>query len=141
MSRHNFQKITFLLSAAKLEQLPIEGAEVAFVGRSNVGKSSAINAITGIRGLAKASNTPGRTQLINLFSFDERHRLVDLPGYGYAKVSQENEANIQHFEIDIANINFFLNAGGVNACIGPYQQEKHDKLEKDKKERRLGKNM
>lgn len=84
-----YQKATFVLSAAKLNQLPEDiGYEVAFAGRSNAGKSSALNVITQNRGLAKTSKTPGRTQLINIFSLDEERRLVDLPGYGYAKVSQ-----------------------------------------------------
>lgn len=81
-----YNKATFLLSAVELEQLPAdEGKEVAFIGRSNAGKSSAINTITGIKGLARSSKTPGRTQFINLFAIDEHNRLVDLPGYGYAK--------------------------------------------------------
>jgi GTP-binding protein len=85
-----FHSIQFLKSAASLSQLPVDrGAEVAFVGRSNAGKSSALNAIAGIKKLAKVSNTPGRTQLINLFALDDHHRLVDLPGYGYAAVPQE----------------------------------------------------
>ena len=63
--------------------------EVAFVGRSNSGKSSAINAITGVRKLARVSKTPGRTQLINFFEAGPRRRIVDLPGYGFAKVSPE----------------------------------------------------
>lgn len=89
MSIH-FQKAVFLTSAAKLSQLPAEeGAEVAFAGRSNVGKSSALNTLTQQKGLARTSKTPGRTQLINFFSLDETRRLVDLPGYGYAKVSRE----------------------------------------------------
>jgi GTP-binding protein len=62
------------------------GAEVAFAGRSNAGKSSAINALTGQRKLARTSKTPGRTQLLNFFALDESRRLVDLPGYGFAKV-------------------------------------------------------
>ncbi|NNM58856.1 MAG: YihA family ribosome biogenesis GTP-binding protein [Legionellales bacterium] len=83
----DFKKIQFLKSAAELEHLPLdEGAEVAFAGRSNAGKSSAINAITGHHRLAKTSKTPGCTQLINLFSLNQNQRLVDLPGYGYAKV-------------------------------------------------------
>ncbi len=82
-----FHQCQFLISAANLSQLPEDdGAEVAFVGRSNAGKSSALNAIAGIKKLAKVSNTPGRTQLINLFSVSEQQRLVDLPGYGFAKV-------------------------------------------------------
>jgi GTP-binding protein len=66
--------------------LPDTGREVAFAGRSNAGKSSALNAIVDQRGLAHTSKTPGRTQLINFFAIDADRRLVDLPGYGYAKV-------------------------------------------------------
>lgn len=85
-----FRTIEFLKSAASLTQLPADrGAEVAFVGRSNAGKSSALNVIAGIKKLAKVSNTPGRTQLINIFEIDEHRRLIDLPGYGYAAVPQE----------------------------------------------------
>lgn len=85
----NFHKATFLVSAATFSQLPPEqGKEVAFVGRSNVGKSSALNALTQQKSLARTSKTPGRTQLINFFSLDEERRLVDLPGYGYAKVAK-----------------------------------------------------
>lgn len=85
-----YQKATFLKSAALLNQLPEDtGIEVAFAGRSNAGKSSAINSITNIKRLAHASKTPGRTQLINLFSLDETRRIVDLPGYGYAQVPHE----------------------------------------------------
>lgn len=86
-SKNPFRQAQFLTSANKISQLPPdEGAEVAFAGRSNAGKSTALNAITDNRGLAKTSKTPGRTQLINFFSLDETHHLVDLPGYGYAKV-------------------------------------------------------
>jgi GTP-binding protein len=78
----------FLKSAQKPTQFPADsGREVAFSGRSNSGKSSAINAITARRSLARTSKTPGRTQLINFFEIDETLRLVDLPGYGYAKVA------------------------------------------------------
>lgn len=80
---------TFMLGVAKLEQLPLsELSEVAFAGRSNVGKSSLINAITGVSGLAKTSNTPGRTQQLNYFNADNQILLVDLPGYGYAQAPQ-----------------------------------------------------
>ncbi len=83
----NYHQASFLTSAAKLSQLPPDtGVEVAFAGRSNAGKSSAINTLTNQKRLAKTSKTPGRTQLINLFEIDAEHRLVDLPGYGYAKV-------------------------------------------------------
>lgn len=86
-----YNQTVFLKSAAKVSQLPEDtGFEVAFAGRSNAGKSSALNCLTGIRNLARTSKTPGRTQLINLFTIkDEHHRLVDLPGYGYAKVSEK----------------------------------------------------
>jgi GTP-binding protein len=78
----------FLLGAHRIDQLPADhGREVAIAGRSNAGKSSAINAMFQIRGLARTSKTPGRTQQINVFSLGDGQRLVDLPGYGYAKVS------------------------------------------------------
>ncbi|MGH8401453.1 MAG: ribosome biogenesis GTP-binding protein YihA/YsxC [Gammaproteobacteria bacterium] len=85
----DFRHTRFLKSAAALNDLPADaGYEVAFAGRSNAGKSSALNALTGVNGLARVSKTPGRTQLINLFTLDETRRLVDLPGYGYAKVPE-----------------------------------------------------
>jgi GTP-binding protein len=78
-------KASFLTSVAHMAQLPPEfGAEVAFAGRSNAGKSTAINTLTGCHGLAKTSKTPGRTQMLNYFSVSEDQKLVDLPGYGYA---------------------------------------------------------
>ena len=80
------QQAAFLISAAKVDQCPPdEGLEVAFAGRSNAGKSSALNTLTHAS-LARTSKTPGRTQLLNFFALDEQRRLVDLPGYGYAKV-------------------------------------------------------
>ena len=85
-----FPEARFLTSAARAAQfVPDEGAEVAFAGRSNAGKSSAINTILGRRDFARTSKTPGRTQLINFFALTETQRLVDLPGYGYARVSKE----------------------------------------------------
>lgn len=90
-SEINFRRAQFLISAPSLKQCPPEsGAEVAFAGRSNAGKSSAINCLTGNGKLARTSKTPGRTQLINFFSLgDPDLRLVDLPGYGYAKVPKQ----------------------------------------------------
>lgn len=86
----HYQQASFLISVAKLHQLPKdEGIEVAFAGRSNAGKSSALNVLTHNKNLARTSKTPGRTQLINLFSLNDHCRLVDLPGYGYAKVAKE----------------------------------------------------
>ncbi|MCP3673360.1 MAG: YihA family ribosome biogenesis GTP-binding protein [Gammaproteobacteria bacterium] len=85
----NYQIAKYILGAANLKQLPEdEGIEVAFAGRSNAGKSSALNRLTGQRSLARTSKTPGRTQLINLFSLQDNNRLVDLPGYGYARVAK-----------------------------------------------------
>ncbi|GEN28586.1 putative GTP-binding protein EngB [Halovibrio variabilis] len=89
--RLNYPTAQFLISAPTLALCPDDtGAEVAFAGRSNAGKSSAINALTQQNALARTSRTPGRTQLINFFSImnDESRRLVDLPGYGYAKVPE-----------------------------------------------------
>lgn len=83
----NFNSVHFETSAATLAACPLSSIkEVAFAGRSNAGKSSAINAITGHSRLARTSKTPGRTQLINFFAIDNNRYLVDLPGYGYAKV-------------------------------------------------------
>ncbi len=85
-----YRQARFLISAAAAKQFPGgEGIEVAFAGRSNAGKSSAINRLCDNKSLAKTSKTPGRTRLVNFFALDERHRLVDLPGYGYAKVPEK----------------------------------------------------
>ncbi|MBR1600365.1 MAG: YihA family ribosome biogenesis GTP-binding protein [Alphaproteobacteria bacterium] len=81
---------TFMLSVAQLEQLPeADLDEIAFAGRSNVGKSSLINALFNQKKLAKTSSTPGRTQYLNFFNFDNKLYLVDLPGYGYAKAPEK----------------------------------------------------
>ena len=102
MIANPYSQAVFLKSAPRADQLPDDiGYEVAFAGRSNAGKSSALNCLTGIRQLARTSKTPGRTQLINVFTVgDESKRLIDLPGYGYAKVAlsikhewQKNLAN------------------------------------------------
>lgn len=83
----NFRNAVFLQSASAIENAPSDyGWEVAFAGRSNSGKSSAINTLTGQKKLARTSRTPGRTQLINFFALSDNQRLVDLPGYGFAKV-------------------------------------------------------
>ncbi len=80
---------TFMLSVAQLEQLPdADLNEIAFAGRSNVGKSSLLNALFGHSKLAKTSSTPGRTQQLNFFNFDNKLYIVDLPGYGYAKAPE-----------------------------------------------------
>ncbi|GAB3283379.1 ribosome biogenesis GTP-binding protein YihA/YsxC [Parahaliea aestuarii] len=88
--RPDYRKAEFLTSAGKFSQCPEDsGWEAAFAGRSNAGKSSAINSLTGNTKLARTSKTPGRTQLINFFSLSPEQRLVDLPGYGFAKVPQK----------------------------------------------------
>lgn len=102
----NFRKARFLISAPNLAACPHEaGLEVAFAGRSNAGKSSAINRLTQNGKLARTSKTPGRTQLINYFSLgDDARRLVDLPGYGYAKVPMATKLEWQ------ANLSEYLQA-------------------------------
>ncbi len=85
-----YHQTKFLISAAKLSQTPPDdGLEIAFAGRSNAGKSSALNTLCQQKALARTSKTPGRTQLLNFFAVDEQRRLVDLPGYGFAKVSEK----------------------------------------------------
>ncbi len=87
---HPYRQAQYTISATQLSELPVdEGIEVAFAGRSNAGKSSAINTITDQKSLARTSKTPGRTQMINFFNLDEIRSLVDLPGYGYAKVPEK----------------------------------------------------
>lgn len=81
---------TFVKSATSTEHYPRDGRpEIAFMGRSNVGKSSLMNSLLGVRGLARTSSTPGRTQLINFFSINDAINFVDLPGYGYARVPRD----------------------------------------------------
>ena len=85
-------RVSFLLSAPKLEHLPVPTVpEIAFAGRSNVGKSTLLNALTGRRALARASNTPGRTQELNIFEVGDptQFRLVDMPGYGFAEAPKD----------------------------------------------------
>jgi GTP-binding protein len=113
--------IEFVTSAVDAKVLPASPAEVAFVGRSNVGKSSLINALANRKQLARVSNTPGRTQLINMFALPNGSTLVDLPGYGYAavpgRVKQGWQKMIEGYLLDreeLANV-FVL----VDGEIGP----------------------
>lgn len=101
-SRINYRGARFLISAPTLRECPPDtGTEVAFAGRSNAGKSSAINTLTGNGKLARTSKTPGRTQLLNFFDLGDDHRLVDLPGYGFAKVplavKEQWQRHLEHY--------------------------------------------
>lgn len=88
------REVLFMLSVVKLDTLPPpDRPEICFAGRSNVGKSSLINALTNRKGLARASNTPGRTRELNYFNVDDRLNLVDLPGYGYARAPKSDISN------------------------------------------------
>lgn len=88
----------FIVSAEKLSQCPdFKLDEFPLLGRSNVGKSSYINALANNNKIAKTSNTPGKTRLINFFNFSDKFTIADLPGYGYAKVSKEAQANWQKY--------------------------------------------
>ncbi len=108
-----YQNAKFLVSAWQPHQFPAdEGAEVAFAGRSNSGKSSAINAITSRNGLARVSKTPGRTQLINFFVLEPEHRLVDLPGYGFAKVPKKMQ---QHWRSLLSS--YFEQRRSLAGCV------------------------
>lgn len=92
------KKAKFITSAQKLSQCPnFNKPEIALLGRSNVGKSSFINALTNNSKLAKTSNKPGKTRLINLFEFDEKYIVADLPGYGFAQVSREMQNEWQKY--------------------------------------------
>ena len=92
----NYHHTKYLMGAAKVDQLPTDSLiEVAFAGRSNAGKSSALNTLTNQNALARTSKQPGRTQLINYFSLGDKKFLVDLPGYGYAKVPTAIKKNWQ----------------------------------------------
>ena len=91
------RRAVFTIAANAISQLPADtGMEVGFAGRSNAGKSSAVNTITGQKSLARTSKTPGRTQQIIFFSLDEQRRLLDLPGYGFAKVPPAIKAHWQN---------------------------------------------
>ena len=114
-----YRRARFLISAARPAQAPPdEGREVAFAGRSNAGKSSAINALCDQKGLARTSKTPGRTQLLNFFDLDEQRRLVDLPGYGYARVGAALKREWQGAMVD-SLAQTVAKAVGISSCHQP----------------------
>lgn len=118
----------FILSVALSKQLPgDQGAEVAFAGRSNAGKSSALNAITGVKGLAKTSKTPGCTQLLNFFAVDDKRRLVDLPGYGYAKVpeivKQRWVQTLEHYLSERHSLQGLILVTDIRHPLNPFDQQ------------------
>ncbi|MEO6065995.1 MAG: ribosome biogenesis GTP-binding protein YihA/YsxC [Lysobacterales bacterium] len=127
-ARNPFAHATFLKSAPEIGHLPLDvGAEIAFAGRSNSGKSSALNAICAQKSLARVSKTPGRTQQLVIFTLSEQHRLVDLPGYGYAKVPHEMR---EHWG-DVL-MQYFHNRGSLRGLaltmdvrhpMGPFDQQ------------------
>ena len=95
------QPCTFFYASQKIDQLPpVGGPEIAFCGRSNVGKSSLVNALTGQKALARVSNTPGRTKQLNFFNLGDRLTLVDMPGYGYAQASKSVKEDWQGLMFD-----------------------------------------
>ena len=121
----SFDRASFMLSAPSLMECPEDlGAEVAFVGRSNAGKSSAINALTRNGKLARTSKTPGRTQLLNFFQLDSHRRLVDLPGYGYAKVSEkiklEWQENLTQYLEERASLKGLVLLADVRLPLQPF---------------------
>lgn len=108
----NIKKAEFIISNTDPAKCPQDGrAEYAFIGRSNVGKSSLINMLTGRKGLAMTSSTPGKTQLINHFLINDKWYLVDLPGYGYAQRGKKGREKIQ------AIIDAYLNRREVLTCL------------------------
>lgn len=150
-------KLEFVQSASAVIQLPDRGPEVAFVGRSNVGKSSLVNALAGRKALAHVSKTPGRTQLINQFAIDSGGALIDLPGFGYAAVSKTMRASwsvmIEKYLLERESLQMV--AALVDGEIGPTKLDiqlldwlrangvphqvvatKHDKVKSSARERR-----
>lgn len=124
----NFHQATFLKSAAKPADFPADiGGEVAVIGRSNSGKSSVLNVLTKQKKLARVSKTPGRTQLLNFFTIDQQHRLVDLPGYGFAQApkSQQHqwEALIQHYLEHRETLNGLLLIMDIRHPLKPTDQQ------------------
>jgi GTP-binding protein len=122
----NITSAVFDVSAPDLESCPEETVpEFAFIGRSNVGKSSLLNALAGKKGLAKVSKTPGFTKMINFFTMNKAWRLVDLPGYGFAQVARENKAKFN------SAVNDYLTNRSNLACVFVLIDSRHSPQEID----------
>lgn len=120
----------FVISAEKLSQCPASQLnEFPLLGRSNVGKSSFINALANNNKIAKTSNTPGKTRLINFFNFSDKFMITDLPGYGYAKVSAEAQKNWQKYLEE-----YLLNRNNINTLI-QFIDARHDIQKNDRQMR------
>ena len=129
MKKHT---VTFAGSAASPRQFPRDGLpEVAFLGRSNVGKSRLLNALVGARGLARVSGRPGRTQLVNFFRMDDALYLVDLPGYGYAKVAESVRRGFEELATS-----YLVGRDPLALCVF-LVDARHDPTEGDETLRRL----
>jgi GTP-binding protein len=123
-----FRRAQFLMSTPDHHKLPEDlGREVAFAGRSNAGKSSAINAITDQNGLARTSKTPGRTQQLVVFTLGEHERLIDLPGYGYAKVPQDLKrdwhALIDHYVSERQSLSGMVVVSDIRHALTEFDQQ------------------
>lgn len=151
-------QLEFVLSGDHVDRLPESEAEVAIVGRSNVGKSSLVNALCNRKKMAHVSNTPGRTRLLNLFTVDGGGSIVDLPGYGYAQASKEMRAGwqamIERYLLERDGLNMVIVL--VDGAVGPTKLDvemldwlranqlphsvvatKHDKVKPSKRQRRV----
>lgn len=150
-------RLEFATSGDRVERLPDTEIEIAIVGRSNVGKSSLINALANRKGLARVSNTPGRTRLLNLFTLPSGAAVMDLPGYGYAKASKTERARwagmIEGYLLERESLEMVVVL--VDGLVGPTDLDqdmldwlrgheiphtvvatKHDKVKSSKRERR-----
>jgi GTP-binding protein len=122
----DIKEAKFLMSNTQVEQCPApDKPEYAFIGRSNVGKSSLINMLTGQKGLAKTSSSPGKTQLINHFLINNSWYLVDLPGYGYAKVSKDSREQWRRM------INYYFQKRENLTCVFVLIDSRHEPLKQD----------
>lgn len=123
----NIKSATFIKSALERDSIFYDGKEqIAFIGRSNVGKSSLINVLTNQKGLAKTSSFPGRTQQINIFLINDDFYLTDLPGYGFAKLSKKQKSDLEdliNWYLFVSNINHKKIVLIIDAKVGPTKDD------------------